>query len=148
MLAPQFILLGFLAFHNVPSTNASRTIPFFQSNSDTTKATLRMLEKPAVFATFPGGRKKFERFVKKNINQDLIAKNGASKGTYTLEIGFIVEDDGHVKSVAPFNSPGFGMMEEAARVILLSPTWNPAKNSKGQPIASLVSDFSFTYHIK
>src|SRR6476659_6041220 len=63
-------------------------------------------------AEFPGGQKKWIRYIEKNIDINTPDKNGAPKGVYTIIAKFIVSKDGSVTSVSAVTHYGYGMEEE------------------------------------
>lgn len=77
-------------------------------------------------AQFPGGPSAWKEYLEHNLRGELPWRNGAPKGRYKVMINFIVEKDGSITNVIPENNPGFGMTEEAVRVVCQSPKWIPA----------------------
>lgn len=77
-------------------------------------------------AEFPGGTEKWQNFIAKNLNPKVPVKNGAPRGTYRVIISFIIEKDGSIVEAIAVTDPGYGMAEEAIRVIKKSPKWKPA----------------------
>ncbi len=51
--------------------------------------------------------------------------NGASPGTYNVTIQFIIDVAGNVSDVKALSGVGFGMEQEAIRVVKKSGKWNP-----------------------
>ena len=78
------------------------------------------------FAEFTGGQKKWAKYLKSNLNVQVPVINKAPKGEYTVTIKFIVNCDGTIRDAVAENQIGFGMEEEAIRIISLSPNWIPA----------------------
>lgn len=76
-------------------------------------------------AYFRGGEKAWIQFLSENLDIKKIRKK-APEGTYTAIIQFIIQPDGSVAEVEPLTSIGYGLEEEAIRVIKLSPPWVPA----------------------
>ncbi|ANI89823.1 hypothetical protein A9P82_11295 [Arachidicoccus ginsenosidimutans] len=77
-------------------------------------------------ASFPGGLKFWQTYLIVNLNQNVPANNHAPIGTYKVVVSFLINKDGNATEVKALNDPGFGMAEEAVRVISNSPQWNPA----------------------
>ncbi|MDE1190697.1 MAG: energy transducer TonB [Arachidicoccus sp.] len=77
-------------------------------------------------ASFPGGIKLWQMYLIGNLNQNIPVKNGAPVRTYRVVVSFLVNKEGNVTEAKAENDPGFGMAEEAVRVISKSPQWNPA----------------------
>ncbi len=100
--------------------------------------------KVEVDAKYPGN---WRSFLERNLDGQVAVDNGASPGTYTVIIQFIVDVAGNVSDVKALTSVGFGMEQEAMRVIKKSGKWNPAiqngrevKAYRKQPITFQVTD--------
>ena len=78
---------------------------------------------------FTEGTNGWRDYLVNNLNTTVPAKNGARTGKYTVIISFVVDKNGNVKSVSANNSPGYGMAEEAIRIIKNSPKWIPASQN-------------------
>ncbi|RZJ74579.1 MAG: hypothetical protein EOO45_08185 [Flavobacterium sp.] len=84
--------------------------------------------KPDTPAEFPGGLIAFNKFVSDNlILRDTTAKD------LKIYVSYVVDTDGGVDDVVVARDPGFGLGEEAVRVVKLSPKWNPALK-EGKPV--------------
>lgn len=95
-------------------------------------------------ASFQGD---WKRFLERNLNAQVAVDNGAAPGRYQVIIQFIVDREGNVSDMKPLTNFGFGMEEEAMRVLRKSPKWNPAQQQdkkvkayKKQPVIFLISD--------
>ncbi|MBO9592410.1 MAG: energy transducer TonB [Niabella sp.] len=86
-------------------------------------------------ALYPGSPDGWVSFLRHNLNEAIPAKNGATKGVYRVRIQFIVDMDGTVSDIRPVTFEGYGMEEEALRVIKKSGKWNPAIID-GKPVKS------------
>ncbi len=86
----------------------------------------KVFDKVEVEAKFPGGDAKWRQFLERNLNPNAPVDNGAPDGTYTVLVQFIVDKEGNISEVRPLTSHGYGMEEEAARVIKKGPKWEPA----------------------
>ncbi|MBK9318179.1 MAG: hypothetical protein IPM91_04660 [Bacteroidetes bacterium] len=71
----------------------------------------------------------FFQFLKSNLNVDLPAKNGAKEGYYIAIIRFIVRTDGSLIDFKQETKNGFGIEDEAMRVLRLSANWQPAEKN-------------------
>jgi TonB family protein len=78
--------------------------------------------KVEVDAKYPGN---WCSFLERNLDLQVATYNGASPGTYTVMIQFIVDVAGNVSDVKALSSVGFGMEQEAVRVVKKSGKWNP-----------------------
>lgn len=96
-------------------------------------------------ASFPGGADILKVYLQENLNTNVPKKNGAPAGTYTVVVQFIVAKDGSISDVEAVTRPGYGMENEAIRVIAGGPKWEPGrvdgpvKSYKKQPITFIVS---------
>ena len=77
-------------------------------------------------AKFAGGPDAFKQFLQRNINSDLIKTNGAPAGSYKVKVKFVIDEKGNVTNVTKITNVGYGLEEEAIRVIKLLPKWEPA----------------------
>ena len=82
--------------------------------------------KVEVEAQFPGGEKEWKRFLERNLEANVPIDNNAPEGTYSVVVQFIVDKEGIISDVRALTSHGYGMEEEAMRVIKKGPKWTPA----------------------
>jgi len=97
-------------------------------------------------AEFPGGITAWQRYLEKNLDPETAINNGAGEGTYTVVISFIVSKDGTISNVIPATKIGYGLEEEAIKIIKKGPKWVPARQNgqqvnayRSQPITFLVT---------
>ena len=83
--------------------------------------------------SFPGGAKGWLTYLQNNLKADVPAKNNAPKGTYTVTVSFLVDENGKVSEVKAIKDPGYGTAAEAVRVIAKGPAWIPATQN-GQKV--------------
>jgi len=76
-----------------------------------------------VEAKYPGDWKKF---LEHNLNPEVPVSNSAPAGRYSVVIQFIVDKEGNVSDINPLTAHGYGMEQEAIRVIKKAPKWEPA----------------------
>jgi periplasmic protein TonB len=77
---------------------------------------------------FPGGDKALIKFIKKNFNKPHLAKLYEIQGATFMT--FVIDTDGKVSDISilhPERALGYGIEEEASRVISLMPKWKPGK---------------------
>jgi len=105
----------------------------------------KIFNKVEVEAAFPGGEAAWRNYLQKNLNGSVPADNGASEGTYTVIVKFVVSRDGSLSDISCENDPGFGTCQEAIRVIKKTKNWTPAiQNGRNvnayrrQPVTFLV----------
>lgn len=95
-----------------------------QSNNEETVFT-----KVEVEASFLGGQSAWQQYLSKNLNKQIPLDKGATTGNYTVRIRFIVDSAGNLRDIHPETSNGYGMEEEAKRVLEKSGKWVPAKQN-------------------
>ncbi len=107
----------------------------------------KVFEKVEVEASFKGGEKEWRRFLERNLDANTPVENGAPAGSYTVVVQFIVDKEGKISDVKAITSRGFGMEEEAVKIIRKGPDWVPAvqngrnvKAYRKQPITFVVSE--------
>ena len=98
-------------------------------------------------ATFPGGQQAWVRYLQKNLNANAPVDNGASPGTYQVIVKFIVSKDGSISDVQAETKHGYGMEDEAVKIIKRGPKWTPALQNgrnvnayRRQPITFVVEE--------
>jgi periplasmic protein TonB len=98
-------------------------------------------------AQFPGGQQAWIRYLQKNLNANAPVENGAPPGTYQVIVKFIVSKDGSISDVNAETKHGFGMEEEAVKIIKRGPKWTPALQNgrnvnayRRQPITFIVEE--------
>ncbi len=89
----------------------------------------------------------WKNFLERNLSPEVPVDNGAAPGTYTVIIQFVVDVSGNVSDIKALTNHGFGMEQEAMRVIKKSGKWKPAFQNKSevkafrrQPITFMVLD--------
>jgi len=86
----------------------------------------KIFDKVEIEASFPGGDSKWRQYLERNANGQVATDNGAPEGTYTTVVQFVVDKEGNISDVKALTNHGYGMEEEAMRVIKKGPKWNPA----------------------
>jgi protein TonB len=76
-----------------------------------------------VLPTPYGGAAAWSKFLQKNIHYPARATEEGKQGKVFLS--FIVEKDGHLSNIVVDRPMGFGLDEEAVRVLKLAPAWKP-----------------------
>lgn len=79
-------------------------------------------------AQFKSGAEGWLKYLQKNLKGNVAAKSGAPIGMYTVELKFIVDMEGKVGNIEVVKMPELckPCATEAIRVLLKSPTWEPA----------------------
>ena len=103
--------------------------------------------KVEIEATFPGGALAWARYLQKNLHPDTPSYNGAPNGIYQVIVKFIVSKEGIVSDVQAESKHGYGMEEEAVKVITRGPKWTPALQNgryvnayRRQPVTFIVEE--------
>ena len=98
-------------------------------------------------AQFPGGQQAWIRYLQKNLDANAPVDNGAAPGTYQVVVKFIVSKDGSISDVNAETKYGFGMEDEAVKIIQRGPKWEPALQNgrnvnayRRQPITFIVPE--------
>jgi periplasmic protein TonB len=139
---------------NVDSDN---TQPVINAPVDETNTKVVEVKKPdeegkiftavEIEAGFPGGEDAWRSYLRNTLNAGTPIDNGAGGGKYTVIVKFVVSKDGSVSDIKCENDPGFGMCDEAVRVIKKTKNWTPAIQNgqyvnayRRQPITFLVEE--------
>lgn len=115
--------------------------PEVPSNGTSDSLNVKEPEEEVIFhkvekeASFPGGLDKWKRFLERNLNGETPVENGSGEGMFSVVIQFIVDKEGNISDITPLTSHGFGMEEEAVKVIRRGPKWIPAEQN-GQKVKS------------
>lgn len=100
-----------------------------------TEPNKKVFEKVEIEPSFPGGTEKWNQYLEYALNKSVPAENKAPKGDYTVVIQFTVNLDGTIRDIKPLTRHGFGMEEEAMRVLKMGPKWLPAVQNGIQVVA-------------
>ena len=97
-------------------------------------------------ASYPDGNAAWAKFLQRNLNGDVPVNHDAPPGTYKVIIQFIVDKNGQVSNIVPLTNMGYGMEEEAMRVLRKSGQWTPAQQNgvmvtayRKQPITFVIN---------
>ena len=77
-------------------------------------------------ANFPGGLDGWRKFLERTLDASVPARKGAKDGHYTILLKFRVDKEGNLQDLKATTNYGFGMEQEALRVLKRSPKWEPA----------------------
>jgi periplasmic protein TonB len=78
-----------------------------------------------------GGASAWSKFLNKHLKYPDMAIDARMSGK--VWVSFIVEKDGHLSNIVVDRGAGYGMDEEALRVLKLAPAWKPGIQN-GQPV--------------
>lgn len=124
----------FLLLYTAASTAqvANRPLPSGYSANCTVAENKVVLVKAEVSPVFPGGKKICQAYFNQRFNRRQVIAKGAQPGLYKIAIRLIVQADGSYCGIMPESSNGFGIEEEAIRILLQTPRWKPALQ-QGKP---------------
>lgn len=77
-------------------------------------------------AKFGNGPDDWGTYIRNNLKNDVAKQNGCPPGRYTVRINYVVSKEGKVTNIKATTNYGYGMENEAIRIISLSPKWAPA----------------------
>ena len=81
--------------------------------------------------SFPGGYDKFREYLRSSTKYPVQASKHKVEGK--VNIGFEMDETGKITQVKVVKGPGYGLNEEALRLIANSPRWNPGLIN-GEPV--------------
>ncbi len=118
---------------------------------DSAKLNSKEFAKVEIEASYPGGVAAWKKFLEKNLDAGVTAKNDAPVGKYSAIAIFIVDKDGSLSDVKALTKFGYGIEDEMLRVISKSGKWTPAsqdgkqvKAYRKQPLTFIVDSGDFT----
>jgi protein TonB len=76
---------------------------------------------------FPGGEAALYKYLNDNVRYPEKATNASQQGT--VRVKFVVNEDGSISNVDVARPIGYGMDDEAKRVVQGMPRWSPGKNN-------------------
>ncbi|HET9055735.1 MAG TPA: energy transducer TonB [Chitinophagaceae bacterium] len=105
--------------------------------------------KVEIEANFPGGVGAWKKYLERNLNADVPGEKGAPDGQYQVIVEFVVDREGNISDVKAITNHGYGMEDEAMRVIRQTDKkgikWTPAEQNgrkvkayRKQPITFIV----------
>ena len=107
----------------------------------------KIFEKVEIEAEFPGGPAQWKKFLERNLNAQVPIDNEAPPGMYKVIVQFIVDKTGAISDVKALTNHGYGMEQEAVKVIKKGPSWTPAQQNgrnvnayRSQPITFQVPE--------
>lgn len=79
----------------------------------------------------PEGRAQFYEYISKHLRYPKAAQQSGIEGKVFVQ--FVIDNDGSITEVKVIKGLGFGLDEEAIRIIQKAPKWTPAKQ-RGKPV--------------
>jgi periplasmic protein TonB len=68
----------------------------------------------------------WKSFLERNLNPEVAVDNGAPAGRYSVVMQFVVDKEGVVSEIKALTEHGYGLEQEAIRVLKKAPKWQPA----------------------
>jgi N-acetylmuramoyl-L-alanine amidase len=112
-----------------------KNYPFAIEDKTSSTNQEKVFEKVEVDAMFPGGDVAFTKFAERFMNGKVGVEHKAPQGAYTVWTQFIVNKDGSIREIKSLTKHGYGMEEEAAKIIRKGPKWTPAMQN-GRKVSS------------
>lgn len=107
----------------------------------------KIFDKADIEPSFRGGNEKWRQYLSMNANGQIASEKGAPEGIYTVIVLFIVDKEGAIHDIRALTHHGYGMEEEAIRLIAKGPKWIPAMQNgqkvvayRKQPITFVIAD--------
>lgn len=85
----------------------------------------------------------WEKFLLRNLNAQTPVDNSAPPGSYKVVIQFVVDIDGTVSDIKPLTNLGYGLEQEAIRVLKKAKKWDPAIQNGRQVKAYRIQSITF-----
>lgn len=85
----------------------------------------------------------WEKFLLRNLNAQTPVDNNAPPGNYKVMIQFVVDIDGTVSDLKPLTNLGYGLEQEAIRVLKKAKNWEPAIQNGRQVKAYRIQAITF-----
>lgn len=121
-------LITILDTPKVKTPESTIACTYLAVNSDSTLATQYITNENEKAASFIGGVYAWRKYLERNLNASVPSQDKAPRGTYTVKVQFMVDEEGNVSEVhaveAPKKCPNCAT--EAERVIREGPKWEPA----------------------
>lgn len=76
-----------------------------------------------IMPQFPGGEAAWAKFLQKNLRYPGQAQENNISGK--VWVSFVIEKDGHLSDINVIRGVGYGLDDEAVRVLKLAPAWKP-----------------------
>lgn len=133
------ILAGVRQFHSFTKTGAVSDLAPAPSLADTLTTSAFI---PGA-ASYPGGMNAWRRYLEKNLDPGIPAKEGWKPGNYSVLVQFTIEADGSVNHISSANYEGSQTVSHCFSTIRSAGKWIPAEKD-GKTVASVYKQpFSF-----
>lgn len=104
-----------------------------QTNQSLSQATNQSVMEEEVFTvcevppSFPGGNAQIGSYLRQNLHYPEAARQAKVDGK--VFVSFIVTNQGHIKNATVLKGYGYGINEEAVRLVQTMPTWIPGRQA-------------------
>jgi len=102
---------------------------FEEAKNKTSNTDKMVFSEVEIAPQFPGGENAWQKYLQKNLNTSTPISNNAPNGNYIVKVQFIVGVDGSLRDINTLSTNGFGMEEEAARIVKNGPKWIPGSQN-------------------
>jgi len=137
LLPVENVISGLVVIGYVPSGNNVLNAENSKSIPSTKRAFVAVEEK----AEFPGGNTEMMKYLAQNIKYPSEAAKAHVGGV--VLISFIVNENGEIRKPKIIKGLGFGIEDEATRVILNMPNWKPAIQNGKKLTSEYTMDIKF-----
>ncbi len=111
---------------DIPETETGKDIvKVTEDNTPREMNSVEILPQPV------GGAEAWAKFLQKNMHYPPMASDAHAQGK--VLVSFVVEKDGRLSNIVVERGVGFGLDEEATRVLKLAPAWKPGIQN-GKPV--------------
>ncbi len=97
----------------------------YEKKADTADAIEKVYTAAEEPPTYTNGS--WRKYLERKVNAQIASDNKAPVGIYKALIQFIIEKDGSLSNIQAVSNHGYGIEQEAIRIIKSSAKWNPAK---------------------
>jgi protein TonB len=94
-----------------------------------------------IVAEFPGGQGEWMRYLQKNLRYPENAIDNGTQGV--VRVQFVIDREGNISEVHALNDLGYGLAEEAIRIIKKGPKWKPAEQNGRKVIYRHIQAITF-----
>lgn len=135
MLRSSVLLCGLMASAGVAAAQTASVAAEAQADGGHAGASAPVA--PTVYFTaeempaFPGGNAAMLAFLGRKINYPAAALDRQVSGK--VHVAFVVDADGHLRDPQVVRGLGYGLDEEALRLVRIMPWWTPGRIN-GQPV--------------
>jgi TonB family protein len=136
--------LGILAMLTVYAISCQeKNIDELSQEADAHFTTGEIYDKADVMPTYPGGIEAYYKYLQENLKYSDEAMDAGISGKVFVEM--VVNKDGSISNVKALKGVGYGLNEEAIRVVSASPVWISGKLDQEKVRVKLLIPISFMH---